>query len=103
MLTVILAATLTAAAALRLPPLHATMTPADRDGVFWSEERVLVNINTATLEELCTLPQIGPSRAQAILDYRDRHGPFRSVNGLCDVYGIGEKILSGVRPWITTQ
>ena len=50
-----------------------------------------VNLNTATLEQLDTLPGIGPVTAQAILDYREENGPFTSVEELEQVYGIGEK------------
>ena len=49
-----------------------------------------VNLNTATLEQLDTLPGIGPVTAQAILDYREENGPFTSVEELEQVYGIGE-------------
>jgi competence protein ComEA len=48
-----------------------------------------VHLNTATLEELDTLPGIGPVTAQKILDYRDEHGAFSSVDELDAVPGIG--------------
>lgn len=57
-----------------------------------------VNLNTATKEELVALPGIGPSKAQAILDYRNQHGPFRSVDELRKVKGIGEKLFNQIRP-----
>lgn len=51
-----------------------------------------LNINTATLEELQQLPGIGPSRAQAIINYRVEHNGFRYAEELLGVKGIGEKI-----------
>lgn len=56
----------------------------------------LVDLNTAGLEQLDALPGIGPVRAQAILDYRAEHGPFRYPEQLLDVPGIGEGILEGL-------
>jgi competence protein ComEA len=57
-----------------------------------------VNINTATKDELVALPGIGPSKAQAILDYRKLNGPFKSVDDLKNVKGIGAKRLDKLRP-----
>lgn len=61
-----------------------------------------VDVNTAGLEELMSLPGIGEVRAQAILDYRAEHGPFRYPEELIRVKGIGEGILSGILEQITT-
>lgn len=56
-----------------------------------------LNINTATLEELCQLPGIGPSRAQAIIDYRQEHQGFAYREELLGVKGIGEKIYEQLK------
>ena len=58
-----------------------------------------IDINTADAYDLQRLPGIGEKRAQAILDYREEHGPFGSVDELDDVEGIGEGILSGLREY----
>jgi len=49
----------------------------------------IVNINTATLQELDTLPGVGPSRAQAIIQYREQNGPYMRVEDVLNVPGIG--------------
>jgi competence protein ComEA len=60
-----------------------------------------VNLNTATLEQLESLPGIGPALGQRILDYRSQHGPFASVDELVNVSGIGEKRMEDLRPLVT--
>ncbi len=60
-----------------------------------------VDINTATVEELDTLPGVGPTTAQAIVDHRTRNGPFRSVEDLAKVRGIGPAKLAELRPLVT--
>lgn len=63
----------------------------------------LININTATLEELDTLPGIGPFKAQGIIDYRNDHGPFNSIEAIQDVDGIGPVTYEGLKELITVQ
>ncbi|HEY3210670.1 MAG TPA: ComEA family DNA-binding protein [Actinomycetota bacterium] len=61
----------------------------------------LINLNTATLDQLESLPGIGPALGQRILDYRQEHGPFRSVDDLLNVSGIGDKRLADLRSKVT--
>jgi competence protein ComEA len=56
-----------------------------------------VNLNTATLEQLDTLPGVGPVTAQAIVTWRESHGRFGSVDELLDVKGIGDATLAELR------
>jgi competence protein ComEA len=62
-----------------------------------------ININTATLAELDTLPGIGPTLAQRILDYRAQKGPFRTIEDLQNVAGIGPKKFADLKDWITVR
>ncbi|UQZ86946.1 ComE operon protein 1 [Paenibacillus konkukensis] len=62
-----------------------------------------INLNTATAQQLDTLPGIGESKAKAIIAYRDKIGSFRSVDQLLEVKGIGEKLLAKMRPYVTVE
>jgi competence protein ComEA len=59
-----------------------------------------IDLNTATAEQLDTLPGVGPVTAAAIVAHRDEHGPFGSVDDLLDVRGIGEAKLEQLRPLV---
>ena len=56
-----------------------------------------INVNTATVEELQTLNSIGVKKAEAIIAYRDAHGPFTKAEDLLNVKGIGKGILEKIR------
>ena len=63
----------------------------------------VVNVNSATAEELALLPGVGPTKAQAIIRYRTEHGAFKRVEDLAGVKGIGEKGLEKLRPHVALE
>jgi competence protein ComEA len=60
-----------------------------------------VNINTATVEQLTTLPGVGPKLAARIVEYRQKSGTFRSAQELMNVKGVGEKNFAKIEPWLS--
>ena len=60
-----------------------------------------ININTASVEELDKLPGIGPTIAQAIIDYRTQYGPFKTIDGIKDVPRIGDALFEKMKDMIT--
>ena len=61
-----------------------------------------ISINTATLEELMTLPGIGESKAKDIINYRESNGPFNTIEDITKVTGIGDSIFAKIKENITT-
>lgn len=61
-----------------------------------------ININTADIHTLMTLPGIGEAYAQRIIDYREANGPFREIKDIMKVAGIGEKRYDAIKDLITT-
>ena len=62
-----------------------------------------ININTATVEELDTLPDIGPAKAKAIVEYRDTESKFFEIEDIKNVSGIGEKTFEKLKDLITVE
>ena len=62
-----------------------------------SAEQRPININTATAKQLMSLDGIGEVRAKAIIDYREEHGRFESVDEILNVKGFGEVLLESIR------
>jgi competence protein ComEA len=62
-----------------------------------------ININTATLADLDKLPKIGPATAQRIIDYRTKNGPFKKIEDLRNVSGIGDVTFEGLKDLATVE
>ncbi len=81
------------------PTIRSSTGVATSDSESVSKEE-MIDINTAELSELLSLPGIGPTLAGRILDYRREHGPFQSVLELLQVKGIGTKRLERLTPLV---
>ena len=69
----------------------------------WSteEKNVLININTADQVTLATLPGVEEAEAKAIIEYRQKNGPFKAIEEIKNVPGIGEQVLTNIKGQIT--
>lgn len=63
----------------------------------------MIDINTAGIEELCTLPGIGPARAEAIVAYRLEHGRFTAIEQIMEVPGIGPSLFEGMKSRLAVE
>lgn len=72
----------------------------DHDRLPQREAAFVVNVNTAPAAELAELPGIGPTLAQRIIEHRTQHGPFRRLEDLREVKGIGAKTLESLSPHV---
>ena len=88
-----------------LVPIRSEQTTSSGDGQTGtgsgSQANLPVNINTASLETLMTLPGIGEVKAQAIIDYRMEHGPFSAPEEIQNVHGIGPATYENLKDLIT--
>lgn len=63
----------------------------------------LVDLNSATVQQLRTVKGIGPAKARAIIAWRKRRGPFKAVDDLKQVPGFGEKLTLRLKPYLIVQ
>jgi competence protein ComEA len=68
-----------------------------------SQPSGVVNINTASSEELQLLPRVGPALAGRIIEFREANGPFQTVDEILAVKGIGESSFKKLEPFIVTN
>lgn len=77
-------------------------TPAEKS-VSDSNPSVVINVNTATEEELAKLDGVSDVIAQRIVRYREENGRFETADDLMNVEGIGEKKMKSIRNYVTTE
>jgi len=73
-----------------------------KDNINNSENSGLININTATIDELMSISGIGESKAKNIIKYRDEVGKFKSIEDIKNVDGIGDSLYATIKIYITT-
>ncbi|MGQ9902903.1 MAG: ComEA family DNA-binding protein [Anaerolineae bacterium] len=83
-----------------LPTARPSPTPHERVTV---RSGARININTAGPRLLESLPRIGPATAQRIIDYRQTHGPFKAIEDIQNVPGIGEATFNAIKDRITVD
>ena len=66
-------------------------------------QKVTININTANTADFTFLPGIGEAKAKKIIDYRNSHGPFKTIEEIKNVNGIGESTFENIKPYITVE
>lgn len=82
-------------------PATALARPVERPPAQDTASRI--DLNTASVVELQTLPGVGPRTAERIVEYRDTHGPFAKVEELMNVQGIGEKSFLKMRQLVVVS
>ncbi len=82
--------------------INLNQTLKDKDVIVVAEvtEIIKVSINSATLEELCTLNGVGPAMAKRIIDYRTTQGSFQTLESIMNVKGIKEKMFEKIKDQI---
>ena len=89
---------LCAAIALTTSPV-ATASPQPQEAA--AAAKSTINLNTATADQLTSLPGIGPKTAERILEYRTKSGGFKKIEEMMNVKGIGEKSFLKLKPLVT--
>jgi competence protein ComEA len=87
--------------ALSVMPLAAQQTNERHPGPVKASASAPVNLNTATTEQLESLPGIGPRTAERIVEYRQKNGGFKKIEDLMNVKGVGEKGFLKLKALVT--
>lgn len=85
--------------AVLISPALASASPHGQEPA--AVQKTTINLNTATIDQLMTLPGIGQKTAERILEYRTKSGGFKKIEELMNVKGIGEKSFLKIKPLVS--
>ncbi|MHC6645963.1 ComEA family DNA-binding protein [Alteromonas sp. HB246098] len=91
------------AIAIQTPVVHAAVESSMQTQHKETNLQQRIDLNSATVEQLISLPGVGQSKAKAIIKYREEVGPFLEVAQLTQVKGIGEKMLSKIENYVRVK
>jgi len=91
------------ALAIQTPAVHAQPADSENSQANEASQQQRIDLNSATVEQLITLPGVGQSKAKAIIKYREEVGPFLEVAQLTQVKGIGEKMLNKIEGYVQVR
>ena len=91
------------ALAIQAPMVHAEVESSKQTQNKATNQQQRIDLNSATVEQLISLPGVGQSKAKAIIKYREEVGPFLEVAQLTQVKGIGEKMLSKIESFVMVK
>lgn len=94
-----MAAVLSDGSRLEIP----TLKEIEEKELYPDEQSGFVNINTADVEKLCSLPGVGEGRAKAIVEYREKQGRFQKKEDIMQVSGIGEKMYERMEAYLAVE
>ncbi len=89
-------------AASAFAPLRAATSPKSADASSPAASGV-INVNSASAEQIALLPRVGPKLADRVVEYRKTNGPFKKIEDLMEVKGVGEKLFVVLRPHLTVS
>ena len=88
---------------LGISSLQPHVVMAENSESVHKSETAVVNINTASSEEIAAIPGLGEKKSQAIVRFREKHGPFAKVEDLKRVDGVGDKLFEKIRPYVIVK
>ena len=88
---------------LSISAVQPYLVMADASGPVSKGEIAVLNVNVASANEMAAIPGLGEKKSQAIVKFREKHGPFGKVEDLKKVDGIGDKLFGKIKPYVTVK